>query len=83
MERMVNGLVRWLCTRVSKMSQMGMNNGKWKTQTIMLNDTPKCRGVVFKTKKMISLRLGVFVRDMVPQWRDGSAQQCPRCPEWG
>jgi len=49
----------------------------------MLNDTPKCRSVVFKTKKMISLRLGVFVRDMVPQWRDGSAQQCPGCPEWG
>ena len=35
----------WFCTRLSGMSKMGLDNWKWKTQNIMLNDTPKCRSV--------------------------------------
>ena len=71
------------------LSKMGVTieNGKLKMRKQnkdKLKDTPKCRSVVFKTKKMISLRLGVFVRDMALLVLHSSVQDVqnegsPRC----
>ena len=47
----------------------------------------KWRCVVFETKKMTSLCLGVFVRDMVLMvLHEAVSRDCgkvSRCPEWG